>query len=54
MLPGPLSYAPNCEGLSYKTVWLGLREIEPVAKKLGAKPTKTEPNGWVVSLTCLT
>ena len=42
----------NYKGLPYKTVWLQLHEIEPVAKKVGAKATKVKPNGWGISLTC--
>jgi len=41
----PVRYALNYKKLPYKTVWIEYHEIEPVAKKLGAKATKTKPNG---------
>jgi len=41
----PIRYALNYKKLPYKTLWLEVQEIEPVAKKLGAKPTKVKPNG---------
>lgn len=41
----PVRYALNYKKLPYKTVWLEAHEIEPVAKKVGAKPTKVKPNG---------
>ena len=40
-----IRYALNYKRLPYKTVWVEYHEIEPVAKKVGAKPTKTKPNG---------
>ena len=42
----PVRYALNYKKLPYKTVWLQVQEIESVAKKLGAKPTKVKPNGY--------
>jgi len=42
----PVRYALNYKKLPYKTVWVEYLEIEPVAKKVGAKATKTRPNGW--------
>jgi len=47
----PVRYALNYKRLPYKTVWVEFHEIEPVAKKVGAKPTRLKPNGWVLSLT---
>ena len=41
----PVRYALNYKKLPYKTVWLEFHEIEPVAKKVGAKATKLKPNG---------
>ena len=38
-------YALNYKKLPYKTVWVEFHEIEPAAKKVGAKPTRTKPNG---------
>jgi len=38
-------YALNYKRLPYKTVWVEFHEIEPVAKKVGAKPTTAKPNG---------
>jgi hypothetical protein len=35
----------NYKKLPYKTVWIEYHEIEPVAKKLGAKGTRFKPNG---------
>jgi len=44
-LLSPVRYAFNYKELPYKTVWIEFHEIEPVARKLGAKPTKIKPNG---------
>ena len=44
-MPSPVRYALNYKSLPYKTVWIEYHEIEPVAKKLGAKPTKRKANG---------
>ena len=41
----PVRYALNYKKLPYKTVWIVIQEIEPIAKKLGAKATKMKPNG---------
>jgi len=41
----PVRYALNYKGLPYKTVWLEFHEIESAAKKVGAKATRTKPNG---------
>ena len=40
-----IRYALNYKKLPYKTVWVEFHEIEPAAKKVGAKPTRTKPNG---------
>ena len=48
-IPSPVRYALNYKKLPYKTVWLEVQEIEPVAKKFGAKPTKVKPNGYASS-----
>ena len=40
-----MRYALNYKGLPYKTVWVELHEVEPVAKKVGAKATLVKPNG---------
>jgi hypothetical protein len=45
MISSPVRYALNYKKLPYKTVWLEIHEIEPFAKKLGAKATKVKPNG---------
>ena len=42
----PVRYALNYKKLPYKTVWIEFHEIEPTAKKVGAKATKIGPNGW--------
>jgi len=44
-IPSPVRYTLNYKRLPYRTVWLELHELEPVAKKLGAKATKVKPNG---------
>ena len=44
-MSSPVRYALNYKNLPYKTVWIEYHEIEPVAKKLGAKGTKLKPNG---------
>jgi len=41
----PVRYALNYKRLPYKTIWLEIYEIEPTAKKIGAKATKTRSNG---------
>ena len=46
LMCSPVRYALNYKKLSYKTVWIEYHQIEPVAKKLGAKATKTKPNGY--------
>ena len=51
MILSPVRYALNYKKLPYKTVWVEFHEIEPVAKKVGAKPTRIKPNGWVLLLT---
>jgi len=38
-------YALNYKKLAYKTVWVQFHEIEDFAKKVGAQPTRTKPNG---------
>lgn len=40
-----LRYALNYKGVPYKTVWLDYLEIEPLCKKIGAKPTETKADG---------
>ena len=42
----PVRYALNYKKLSYRTVWLEYHQVDPVAKKVGAKATNTRPNGW--------
>ena len=44
-VPRPVRYALNYKKLAYKTVWIKLHELEPVAKKVGAKATRMKPNG---------
>jgi hypothetical protein len=44
-MSSPVRYALNYKKLPYKTVWIEYHEIEPVAKKLGAKATRKKPNG---------
>ena len=46
MILSPVRYALNYKKLPYKTVWVEYLEIEPVARKVGAGPTKVKPNGW--------
>ena len=46
MILSPVRYALNYKKLPYKTVWIEFHEIGPVAKKVGAKPTRIKPNGW--------
>jgi len=41
----PVRYALNYKKLPYRTVWLEYHQVDPVAKKVGAKATKTRPNG---------
>ena len=50
--PDPFSmlHLLNYKKLPYKTMWLQVYEIEPVAKKVSAKPTKVKPNGCASSL----
>jgi len=38
-------YALNYKGVPYKTIWLEYPEIEPLCKKIGAKPTEMKPDG---------
>jgi hypothetical protein len=47
MILSPVRYALNYKKLSYKSVWIEFHEIEPVAKEVGAKPTRIKPNGCV-------
>ena len=44
-ISSPVRYALNYKKLAYKTVWIEYHEIEPVAKKVGAKATRHKPNG---------
>ena len=45
LIRSPVRYALNYKKLPYKTAWVEYHEIEPVAKKLGAKATRLKPNG---------
>jgi len=40
-----IRYVLNYKKLPYRTVWLEYHQVDPVAKKVGAKATKTRPNG---------
>jgi hypothetical protein len=46
-MSSPVRYALNYKRLPYKTIWIECHQIEPVAKKVGAKATGIKPNGWV-------